>query len=81
LSVYFKESERVNSYFRERFLDFYEKWFHFFPNQNIPDSELVSIFREIQKNKNLVLKMQIFSIASFERLNSKIDQKTMIKRK
>jgi len=30
----------------------------FSPYQTIPDSELVSIFKEVQKNKNLVSKMQ-----------------------
>ena len=35
----------------------------FLPDQNIADSELVSIINEVQETKDLVLKMHKFAIA------------------
>ena len=49
----------------------------FLPNQNIADSELVSIFKEVQETKNLVSKMQKIPITYSQRLINRAGQKAI----
>ena len=47
----------------------------FSPYQIIPHSELVSIFKEVQKTKNLVLKMQKIPITYSQHLMNRVGPK------
>ena len=49
----------------------------FLPNQNIVNSELVSIFKEVQETKNLVSKMQKIPITYSQHLINRAGQKVI----
>ena len=65
LNVFFEEGVRVISFLGKYFRTFMKNDSTFLLNQNIVDSELVSIFKEVQETKNLVSKMQKIHITYF----------------